>query len=132
MGELISDFGLNYTFNPVEAIETKDETGIINRQLNYVPQNMGTAFFSTSFKNWKISTDSQYTGTRFTDDFGNKLPAFFILNGGIHYLINSGKHKINVTLSSQNILNTNYQSQQYYAMPGRSFWLGLTYDLNNL
>lgn len=132
LGEFLSDFGLNYTFNPVEAIETKDETGIINRQLNYVPKNMGTAFFSTSCKNWKISADSQFTGTRFTDDFGNKLPAFFLLNGGIHYLIKSGKHKINVTLSSQNMLNAHYQSQLYYAMPGRSFRLGLKYDLNNI
>lgn len=126
---LEAEFGLNYTFNPVEAVKTVDETGVLNRQMNYVPKNMGNSFFTLKYRNWQFYTDGQYTGKRFTDDFGDSLPGHFIVNSGFSRLIKINQHKFDFTFSANNLLNTDYQNEKYYAMPGRFYRLGIKYDL---
>lgn len=123
-------FALNYTFNPVEPIKNVEQNGLLNRQMNYSPLHMGNSVLELTFKKWRIFTDGQYTGWRFTDDFGRTLPAFFVANCGVEYLFSIKKQRFDVVFSSQNFLNADYQNEKYYAMPGRSFRLGLKYDLN--
>ena len=127
--KLYVEFGLNYTFNPVKAVKTMDETGVLNRQMNYVPRNMGNSFSTLKYKNWQFFADGQYTGKRFTDDFGDSLPGYFILNSGISRIIKLNQHKFDFTFSANNLLNTDYQNEKYYAMPGRFYRLGIKYDL---
>ena len=130
IGEIDADFTLNYTFNPVEPIKNMEENGLIDRQMNYAPLHMGNTSLGLKYKMWRIFADGQYTSWRYTDDFGHTLPAFFVANCGAGYLIDLKKHKLNITLSSNNFLNADYQNERYYAMPGRSFRLSLKYDLN--
>lgn len=125
-----ADFTLNYTLNPVEPIKNVEENGLINRQMNYSPLHMGNASVGLKYKMWRIFADGQYTGWRYTDDFGRKLPAFFVANCGVGYQFDFEHHKLDITLSSNNVLNADYQNERYYAMPGRSFRLSLKYDLN--
>jgi iron complex outermembrane receptor protein len=129
VNKLQVEFGLNYALNPVEAVKTIDETGVLNRQMNYVPKNMGNSFFNLEYNNWQFFTDGQYTGKRYTDDFGDTLPGYFILNSGLSRTIKRNQHSFDFTFSVNNLLNTNYQNEKYYAMPGRFFRLGVKYDL---
>ena len=127
IGEIAADFVLNYTCNPVEPIKTISETGLLNRQMNYVPKHMGNTFINLKFKNWKFFSDGQFSGKRFTDDFGNELPANFILNCGVVYNLHLEQNHFDLTLSSNNVLNTDYQNQKYYAMQGRYFRFSVNY-----
>jgi iron complex outermembrane receptor protein len=131
-GEFKSVFTLNYTFNPVEPVATIEENGLLHRQMNYVPKQMGNTSFILKYKNWNFFTDGQFTGTRYTDDFGRELPAHFIANCGVGYKLAFQKHQFGLTLSSNNVLNTDYQNERYYAMPGRYFRVSIKYEfLNN-
>ena len=130
IGKFDFDFSLNYTYNPVEPVKNIEQNGLLNRQMNYSPLHMGNAVLEAKYKSWRIFTDGQYTGWRYTDDFGHTLPAFFVANCGVEYQFNIKKQWFDVLFSSQNFLNADYQNEKYYAMPGRSFRLSLKYDLN--
>jgi len=127
-GEFKSLFTLNYTFNSVEPVATIEENGLLNRQMNYVPKQMGNTSFTLKYRNWNLFTDGQFTGNRYTDDFGRELPAHFIANCGVGYKLAFQKHQFGLTLSSNNVLNTDYQNERYYAMPGRYFRVSIKYE----
>lgn len=129
IGAFKGEFGLNYTFNLVEPIKTIGENGLLNRQLNYIPKHNGSTFFTLKYKNWRLFTDAQFTGVRYSDDFGNELPAHFVANCGVGYKLAFQKHQINFTFASNNVLNANYQNEKYYAMPGRYFRFSVNYDI---
>jgi iron complex outermembrane receptor protein len=130
IGKFDFGFSLNYTYNPIEPVKNVDENGLLDRQMNYSPLHMGNAVLEAKYKSWRIFTDGQYTGWRYTDDFGRTLDAFFVANCGVEYQFNIKKQHFDVVFSLQNFLNADYQNEKYYAMPGRSFRLGLKYDLN--
>ncbi len=130
LGFLNASFTLNYTFNLVEPVATIEENGLINRQMNYVPKQMGNGSFGLHYKSLRFFADGQYTGKRFTDDFGNELPSNFIANCGVGYKLNLSKHQLDLTFASNNVFNSDYQNERYYAMPGRYFRLGVKYDIN--
>jgi len=128
LGEFTSLFTLNYTFNPVESVATIEENGLLNRQMNYVPKHMGNTSFTLKYKNWNFFTDGQFTGNRYTDDFGRELPVHFIANCGVGYKLAFQKHQFGLTLSSNNVLNADYQNERYYSMPGRYFRISIKYE----
>ncbi len=130
IGEMEGNFILNYTWNPVETVKNKSETGIVNRQINYVPKQMGNASFILKYNLWSFFADGGYTGFRYANDFGKKLKPYFLTNCGVRYKLKYQKHNMDLMFSSNNILNTNYQNQEYYAMPGVSFRFSIKYDIN--
>ena len=123
-------FILNYTFNSVQAIKNISETGIVNRQMIYVPKHMGNVSLFLKFKKWQFLTDGHFTGSRFTDDFGYNLNPYFLANCGINYQLFIQKHQFDLSLSSQNIFNSSYQNERYFAMPGRSFRFSINYNIH--
>ncbi len=124
-------FTLNYTFNIVEPVATIEENGLLNRQMNYVPINMANSSFKINYKRWNFFADGQFTGKRFTDDFGDELPANFVANCGVGYKLEFPKHILDLMFSANNVFNTEYQNQKYYAMPGRFFRFSIKYDFIN-
>jgi len=130
LGDFNGEFGFNYTFNPVESIKTIEENGLLNRHLNYIPKHMGNVFFTMKYNKWHFFTDGQFTGSRYTDNFGNKLPAHFIANFGVGYKLVVQKHQFSFSISVNNMLGADYQNEKYYAMPGRYFRFSTKYDIN--
>ncbi len=130
-GKFESLFTLNYTINRVEPVKTIEENGLLNRQMNYVPKHMGNTSFILKYNSLSFFTDGRFTGRRYTDDFGRELPAHFILNCGVGYKLAIQKQQFDFTLSSNNILNTDYQNEKYYAMPGRYFRFSMKYNFKN-
>lgn len=124
------NFRLNYNFNPVQAVKTADETGLLNEQLIYVPKHMGNTFFMLNYDQWKLYADGVYTGSRFSDEFGRELDPYFLANCGLSRQIKISGLPFDLTFSVNNLLNTDYQNQRYFAMPGRSFRIGISTNLN--
>jgi len=129
LGNAMGNFIFNYTFNSVQPIKNISETGIVNRQMIYVLKHMANVSFVMKLKKWQFFTDGHFTGSRFTDDFGFELDPYFLANCGIIYQLFIQKHKFDITLSSQNIFNSDYQNERYYAMPGRSFRFSINYNI---
>ena len=132
VGESKLNIRLNYNFNPVEAVENVSETGVTHRQLIYVPKQMGNVFLMLKRRSWQFFADGTYTGSRFSDDFGHKLDPYFLANCGISRKIGLKKQQFHLSFSVNNLLDTDYQNQRYYAMPGQSFRVSISTDLNIL
>lgn len=130
MGETLLNVRLNYNFNPVEAVKDFTETGKVGQQLIYSPKHMANTFAMLSFRNWTAYADGNYTGSRFADDMGNELDPYFVANCGVSRKINYKKQLFNLSLSVYNVFDTSYENEKYYAMPGRSFRISLSTNLN--
>lgn len=130
LGKTPLNFRLNYNYNPVEAVNDVSETGVVGRQLIYTPRHMANVYVMAKHRNWQIYVDGSYTGSRFSDDLGNQLDSYFLTNGGISRKAHYKQQRFNVSFSVNNLLNKNYQNEKYYAMPGRSFRISLSTNLN--
>lgn len=130
VGNTKFSFRLNYNFNPVEAVKSASETGVTQRQLIYVPKQMGNAFFMLNYNLWKFYVDGVYTGNRFSDEFGHELDPYFLTDCGLVRQVSVGTQTFNLSFSINNLLNTDYQNQRYYAMPERSFRISISTNLN--
>jgi len=129
-GKTTINFGLNYNYNPVEAVEDISETGRVGEQLIYTPKHMGNVFLMATYKSWQFNADGTYTGMRYADDFGNQLDAYFLTNVGFARKLQIAKQTSKLSLSINNLLNVDYQNEKYYAMPGINFRLSLVINLN--
>lgn len=130
LGEARADFRLNYSYNPVEAIKDFSETGKVGQQLIYTPRHTGNLYAQIACRDWSFHADGNYTGTRFSDDMGNKMDPFFVANCGVSRKFSWKKQSFNLSVSVNNLFNADYQNEKYYAMPGRSFRVGISMDLN--
>ncbi len=130
IGELNCTAYLNYTRNIVEPVKTEDATGVLNRQIRYVPKDVANASLFAKYKQWQLFVDGAFTGMRFADDIGNELDAYFLMNSGLVYKLKKKDQLFKFTLSVNNILDKNYQNEKFYAMPGRSIRFSIATDLN--
>lgn len=135
--ELKFNFRLNYSFNPVESLKDESPSGITGRQLLYVPKHIGNAYLMLNYQQWNFFVDGSYTGKRFADysgsyamPLGYELDQYFLANCGISHKIELSKQQFFLSFSINNILNTDYQNERFYAMPGRSFRVSLSTNLN--
>lgn len=132
IGETKFNFRLNYNYNPVEAVESASETGVTHRQLIYVPKNMGNAYLMVDYNWWKFYVNGVYTGSRFSDELGHELDPYFLTNCGLVRQVKLAGQPFHLSFSVNNLMNTDYQNQRYYAMPGRSFRFSISTNLNIL
>ncbi len=130
LGKIPFNFRLNYNYNPVKAVKEASETGVVGQQLIYTPQHMANTYLMAMYRNWQIYVDGSYTGTRTADDFGNQLDSYFLANCGVSRKVEYKQQRFNLSFSVNNLLNADYQNEKYYAMPGRSFRISLSTNLN--
>lgn len=131
-GNLELNAKVNFSYNIVEALKDISESGTTGVQLIYTPKQMGNGYISAKYKNWILYTDGSYTGIRNADYLGNRLPQYYLLNAGINKQFKWRAHELKLSVSCQNMLDKNYQNERYYAMPGRSYRIGLSINLNYL
>ncbi|HPR31518.1 MAG TPA: TonB-dependent receptor [Prolixibacteraceae bacterium] len=129
-GDLASDFMLNYTGNLAEPVENKVSGQGAIQQLIYTPVHTGNVSWNVSYRKYTVFVDGSYTGIRYTDYLGATLPGYFLINAGLLLPLKVLDQETRISLQIINILNKQYQNEKYYAMPGRSFKLSLTINLN--
>ena len=91
---------------------------------------MANIFLKATYHNWQFYADGNYTGSRVSDGFGYRLDYYFIANCGVVRKVQYKKQQFNLSFSSNNLLNVDYENERYYAMPGRSFRICLSTDLS--
>ena len=131
------NFRMNYSFNPVESVKDQSPGSITNRQLIYVPKHIGNTFLRLNYNDWNFFVDANYTGKRYADYSGSyfmpkgyELDAYVLANCGISRKLSLFKQSVFLSFALNNILNTDYQNERFYAMPGRSFRIGISTDIN--
>jgi iron complex outermembrane receptor protein len=131
------NFRMNYSFNPVVAKKDESPFGVTGRQLIYIPKHMGNTYLRLNYHLWNVFVDGGFTGKRLADYSGSyymphgyELDPYFLANSGLSRELRIRKQAVFLSFAVNNILNTDYQNQRFYAMPGRSFRIGISTNLN--
>ena len=97
------------------------------KQLPYTPLFQGNATLGAARKGWRIWLQVQHLSKRFTETNNElpPLPAYQLLSTGIDILPAGGKG-INCHIAVYNLLDSEYESYQNRAMPGRNYRLSIT------
>jgi iron complex outermembrane receptor protein len=122
---LETEWGVNYSFNPVN-----DESQ--NKQLIYAPKHTGNAFGNLQWGEGGLGFEGIYTGERLHNKVGDTQPSHFITNLSAWYRFKFGQQSMRLTAQVLNLLNEDYQNEAFYAMPGSSYKLSISIDINNL
>jgi iron complex outermembrane receptor protein len=137
VNQLQFNLRLNYSFNPVESLKDESPTGVTGRQMLYVPKHIGNTYLMLNYQQWNFFVDVSYTGKRFADysgsysmPLGYELNDYFLTNCGVSRKIELSKQQFFLSFAMNNIMNTDYQNERFYAMPGRSFRISLSTNLN--
>lgn len=126
LGKYSLSSSLNYNINSAEKIEA-DLAGRSSReQLIYTPLHMGNLLIKLANKQYALFVDANFTGKRKTDYLGHQLPSYWLANYGASYFFALWKQAFTLSYAVNNLLNTAYENEKYYAMPGRSFRVSLS------
>lgn len=131
-GAVKSELSLNYTYNPVRIKQNSTNTTVRDQQMNYSPLHMGSVFYQLSWQRFKVFSDLTYTGERTVSDAANNLPSYLLTNLGLVRPLKFYRHQLQLTGQVRNLLNISYENENEYAMPGRSYHLTVSVNLNFL
>ncbi len=134
IGNVNSDVTANYTLNP--SIKTGNDNP--DQQRVYTPKNMANMSYMLNYKRFTFNVDGSYTGERFYDYAGDEsklaereaLKSYTLVNCGLAYKLKVKDHQFDCSFSANNIFDTDYQNQHYYAMPGINFRLSISAKIN--
>lgn len=118
----------NYAFTRTNQTEP-----IRSPQLIYIPVHKGNVMIHWDYHSWNLTYQFVYTSERYTSTAEelsyHRLPAFTLHNLGLGKQFILGKTLWDVRLQVRNLLDTDYQTILWRAMPGRNYSLDLTLKL---
>ena len=130
IGKLLVGMGGSYTYNSVKEKDSYNgQKTFNNKQMIYSPVNMANARLSFSFKKFIWFNSLAFTGERVTES-SKILDSYSLLDTKLSRTFTHKKHNFNISIAINNILNTEYQNWEYYAMPGINYNLNLIYYIN--
>lgn len=111
----------SFTKSTIEK-EYGQQLNLINKQLIYVPEHKFTTRYTIRYKHLFLNLKYEYVDSRFIDRQNViYLPAYDLVGADINYNVKLKNVRTRLTLSSHNILNKEYMSLSWRAMPGRSY-----------
>ena len=118
-----------------ESTNKKTEKNLdnsVNKQLIYVPFHKLNYNLNLNYNKFTLNYNFNYTGQRFTTSDNNwYLPANFISNIHLARQIKlRNKTSAIFTLKVNNLLNQDYQSIAWRAIPGRNYLFSFSFNFN--
>jgi vitamin B12 transporter len=128
-GNLRASLNLGYSFISAENASQSVYELSDGKQLIYIPENQASSLLVMKFHNFYSSLKSSYVGKRFTSADNSKYLHSYLLNDlTAGSFVTISQISFDLSLSVNNIFNTEYQSLAYYPMPGRSFFLKISFN----
>ena len=117
----------SHTTDESEYAQQYDSDG---KQLIYIPKHHANAFVEVRWRTWNLNYTFEFTGKRTTsmnddDFFAYDLP-YYTLH---HLSLGKQLNKIRLEFKINNLLNNDYQTVLWRAMPGRSYEIYLEFKL---
>jgi hypothetical protein len=128
--KLSSSLRISYTYTNAENVSESGSDLLSGKQLIYIPENQANAFLFLKYGSIYSSWRTGFEGKRYTSVDNSKfLPSYLLSNLTAGSVLSVGEITLDLSLSINNIFNSEYQSVAYYPMPGRSFFLKLKFNL---
>ena len=125
-----ANFRLNYFFSSSILQESETEASNEGKQLAYTPRHNANSNLALSYNDYIFTTDITYTGERHVTGYNKTLDGFYLLNSSISKDFSFNTFILGCRLQVNNLLNKDYQSWEYYAMPGRNYNISLNIKIN--
>lgn len=130
---------LAYSFNLTEVKEGFSEMRpFIGQQIPLLPLHNANLLLNGEVKRLNYLLQGSYVGERHTSDIFDWMPHYFILSlqVGYKFILNQKEkrtndyiHYLNISLLANNLLNSDYETMPYKAMPGRNFLVTLKWKM---
>ena len=124
---LSGNYVYSHTTDESEYAQQYDTDG---KQLIYIPKHHANAFVEVRWKTWNLNYTFEFTGERKTsmndeEFFAYQLPAYMLH----HVSFGKQLHRFRIEFKINNLLNADYQTILWRAMPGRSYEIYLEFKL---
>ena len=126
---------LSYSLNHTEVIKGFQEMRpFIGQQIPLLPTHNANFLATGKILQFNYLIQASYVGERHTSDIFDLMPPYFLLsvNVGYDFILSKKRektdgylHHLNLSLQGNNILNSEYETMPYKAMPGRNFLVSL-------
>ena len=129
LGKFTTQFTGNYSYTLSTNLNYNGTENFVGNQLIYVPRNVMTLTAHLEYKGFFISYNQTYTGLRYTDAENDQFVNGYTL-GNVYVgkkFIAPG-FKTYLQLKTTNVWDVQYQNIQWYAMPGRAFYLSAQFE----
>ncbi len=115
-------FKVNYIYN-------YSTNKVIKKQLIYTPYNIFNITATIKYQQWYAIFNYHYTGFRYTStDNSFWLPSYTLINASIQKSFLYRNHIYTTSIVCNNILNSQYQTIENFAMPGRSLLIKIQFS----
>ena len=116
-------------WNKAQTVSTYSERVALNQQLIYVPEWKGRSGLSFSSKRWFLSCQQTYTSeVIYQEGTAKSLEAFNLISTNLGYTWRWAQFAFEI----DNLLDTEYELQKYFPLPGRTFTLKLKFNLETI
>ena len=123
IGRITGAFRAAYSYTPSTfAINEVGMPPVKGNQLTYIPLHNAVADFRLNYNPFFVEWEQSLIGKRYTlKDNSDFVDGYHLSNLTAGSLITAYKFRFRIQGVIRNLLNTNYQSVQNYAVPGRNF-----------
>ena len=126
---------LNSTLTYQQVLDVSDPNAPTYRnQLAYTPEFTGNTTASLYFKDLALHTTAFYVGERYSLNQNipaNRLDGFNLFDTSLEYFFKvKNQHLFRVQAGVRNVFDESYNFIRFFVMPGRNYFLKLTYEFN--
>ena len=132
LNQLILGFNGGYSYTrSTNEIQQGANDASYQKQLIYIPEHRFFINSTIGYKTFVFSYNHNYTGLQYvSSDNLESIPAYGLGNVSIQKTFVLFKQKLTTQFEVLNIWNVDYQSNQYYPMPGRSYKFSIVMSFN--
>jgi iron complex outermembrane receptor protein len=128
LGQLQLDLNANYNYTISENLSEVSLPKInLGDQLFYTPKHQFSLNATATYKKIKININGQHTST--TLGIIEVLDSYSLLNADLAYALEINNHKITISLTANNITDTEFRIIERRPMVGRNFLININYNL---
>ncbi len=120
-----------YTFNKSQIKATREnQINLTGNELIYRPNHLIHLFSNAEIKNFSLALNMNFIGKRYTTEDNNPvyaMPSHLLVNLYTGYTIKVRELSGTIQFRVNNLLDSQYQLIRSYAMPGRTYKIGIIF-----